>query len=134
MDNESKCGKVALIFTDDGQVICPICGIIRVEHYPTGDVFIHNDPYPGGSHLPDVNVVAPAFLDDRLLGFGFGAVEQITGRRLGETHQNVVALQLEALAVGRFDLQGGVVVGQDGAGLEGTVLFEEQIHGLARVC
>ena len=67
-------------------------------------------------------------------GFGFGAVEQITGRRLGETHQNVVALQLEALAVGRFDLQGGVVVGQDGAGLEGTVLFEEQIHGLARVC
>src|SRR5215469_13431218 len=27
-----------------------------------GDVFIHNDPYHGGSHLPDVNVVAPAFL------------------------------------------------------------------------
>ena len=26
-----------------------------------GDVFIHNDPYQGGSHLPDVNVVAPAY-------------------------------------------------------------------------
>ena len=26
-----------------------------------GDVFIHNDPYFGGSHLPDVNVVRPAF-------------------------------------------------------------------------
>src|ERR1700722_16392109 len=24
-----------------------------------GDVFIHNDPYFGGSHLPDVNVVRP---------------------------------------------------------------------------
>ena len=35
-----------------------------------GDVFIHNDPYQGGSHLPDVNVVAPAFLGDTLLGFG----------------------------------------------------------------
>jgi len=35
-----------------------------------GDVFIHNDPYQGGSHLPDVNVVAPAFVDDVLLGFG----------------------------------------------------------------
>jgi hypothetical protein len=35
-----------------------------------GDVFIHNDPYHGGSHLPDVNVVAPAFSSDRLLGFG----------------------------------------------------------------
>ncbi|MGH7153955.1 MAG: hydantoinase B/oxoprolinase family protein, partial [Acetobacteraceae bacterium] len=35
-----------------------------------GDVFIHNDPYQGGSHLPDVNVVAPAFHGSRLLGFG----------------------------------------------------------------
>src|SRR3954454_23749883 len=36
-----------------------------------GDVFIHNDPYHGGSHLPDVNVIAPAFHEGRLLGFGF---------------------------------------------------------------
>ena len=35
-----------------------------------GDVFIHNDPYHGGSHLPDINVVAPAFFGERLLGFG----------------------------------------------------------------
>jgi N-methylhydantoinase B len=34
-----------------------------------GDVFIHNDPYEGGSHLPDVNVVSPAYHDGRLLGF-----------------------------------------------------------------
>src|SRR6476469_1025042 len=31
-----------------------------------GDVFIHNDPYQGGSHLTDVNVVAPAFYQGRL--------------------------------------------------------------------
>src|SRR5580658_5742933 len=63
-----------------------------------GDVFIHNDPYQGGSHLPDVNVVAPAFHDDRLLGFGcvrahwpdvgsatpgsYGAVTEIYGEGL----------------------------------------------------
>ena len=46
-----------------------------IDHYPLhtmqpGDVFIHNDPYHGGSHLPDVNVVAPAFFGNRLLGFG----------------------------------------------------------------
>ncbi len=35
-----------------------------------GDVFIHNDPYQGGSHLPDVNVVSPAFHEGVLLGFG----------------------------------------------------------------
>ncbi len=37
--------------------------------FQPGDVFIHNDPYFGGSHLPDVNVVTPAFADGRLLGF-----------------------------------------------------------------
>jgi len=63
-----------------------------------GDVFIHNDPYHGGSHLPDVNVVAPAFFGDRLLGFGcvrahwpdigsatpgsYGAVTEIYGEGL----------------------------------------------------
>jgi N-methylhydantoinase B len=37
--------------------------------FAPGDVFIHNDPYFGGSHLPDVNVVTPAFHEDALLGF-----------------------------------------------------------------
>ena len=37
--------------------------------FEPGDVFIHNDPYFGGSHLPDVNVVMPAFHDGTLLGF-----------------------------------------------------------------
>src|ERR1700750_354316 len=32
-----------------------------------GDVFIHNDPYDGGSHLPDVNVVAPAYFGTRMV-------------------------------------------------------------------
>jgi N-methylhydantoinase B len=39
------------------------------ERFEPGDVFIHNDPYFGGSHLPDVNVVTPAFHGDALLGF-----------------------------------------------------------------
>lgn len=34
-----------------------------------GDVFVHNDPYFGGTHLPDVNVVTPAYFDGVLLGF-----------------------------------------------------------------
>ena len=34
-----------------------------------GDVFIHNDPYFGGSHLPDVNIVSPSFHKGQLLGF-----------------------------------------------------------------
>jgi len=34
-----------------------------------GDLYLVNDPYHGGSHLPDVNVVRPAFHDGRLLGY-----------------------------------------------------------------
>jgi N-methylhydantoinase B len=34
-----------------------------------GDVFIHNDPYFGGSHLPDVNVVRPAYYGGSLVGY-----------------------------------------------------------------
>ena len=63
-----------------------------------GDVFIHNDPYFGGSHLPDVNVVRPAFSDCELLGYtclrahwpdigsatpgSYGAVTEIFGEGL----------------------------------------------------
>src|SRR5262252_2164225 len=63
-----------------------------------GDVFVHNDPYFGGSHLPDVNVVRPAFQDGNLLGYtclrahwpdigsatpgSYGAVTQIFGEGL----------------------------------------------------
>src|SRR3954464_682549 len=83
-----------------------------------GDVFIHNDPYHGGSHLPDVNVIAPAFFDGRLIGFGcvrahwpdigsatpgsYGAVTEIYGEGLrlppvrlyrdGEPDPNVEAI------------------------------------------
>ena len=68
------------------------------ERFEDGDVYIHNDPYFGGSHLPDVNVVTPAFHDGRLLGFAcirahwpdvgsatpgsYGAVTEIYGEGL----------------------------------------------------
>jgi N-methylhydantoinase B len=63
-----------------------------------GDVFIHNDPYVGGSHLPDVNAVRPAFFEGELLGYAclrahwpdigsatpgsYGAVTEIFGEGL----------------------------------------------------
>ena len=37
------------------------------EEFHPGDVFIGNDPYHGGGHLPDYNVYAPVFADGRLI-------------------------------------------------------------------
>ena len=35
------------------------------EEMRTGDVFVANDPYHGGGHLPDYNVFAPVVVDNR---------------------------------------------------------------------
>ncbi len=38
--------------------------------FSEGDIFVANDPYvAGGTHLPDVNLAMPAFVDGKLLGF-----------------------------------------------------------------
>jgi N-methylhydantoinase B len=39
------------------------------HHLRAGDVFIANDPYDGGAHTLDVNVLAPVFVGDELLGW-----------------------------------------------------------------
>lgn len=47
---------------------------IRHKYRPTeiaaGDMFLANDPYSGGgTHLPDINVIAPVFVGGRIVGF-----------------------------------------------------------------
>jgi len=54
-----------------------LLGVVRevLRRYPSealkpGDVFAANDPYTGGgTHLPDITVVAPVFVEGRLFGF-----------------------------------------------------------------
>jgi N-methylhydantoinase B len=43
---------------------------VRDEPQRPGASWILNDPYAGGTHLPDITVITPVFADDRvLLGF-----------------------------------------------------------------
>jgi N-methylhydantoinase B len=41
----------------------------RGELLRPGDVIMHNDPYGGASHGPDVGFIVPVFLDGQLVGF-----------------------------------------------------------------
>ena len=41
---------------------------LGVDEFREGDVFVANDPYHGGGHLPDYNVFAPVFADDPRTG------------------------------------------------------------------
>ena len=40
------------------------------EEISEGDLFILNDPYFGGSHLPDITIIRPIFYEGRLLFYG----------------------------------------------------------------
>jgi N-methylhydantoinase B len=54
-----------------------LLGVVRevLARYPPADlapddVFLSNDPYTGGgTHLPDINVISPVFVDGSLFGF-----------------------------------------------------------------
>ena len=39
------------------------------EQHADGDLWILNDPYRGGTHLPDITLISPAFHEGELLGF-----------------------------------------------------------------
>ena len=117
-----------------------------------GDVFIHNDPYFGGSHLPDVNVVRPALCDGQLLGYAclrahwpdvgsatpgsYGAVTQIFGEGL-----RIPPLRL--IECGRLDTDLEKLIlanvrtpderkGDLGAQLAATLRAAERLSALAR--
>ncbi len=52
-----------------------------------GDVFIMNDPFDGGMHLPDVFVIKPVYHEDTLIGYGVATAHHgdIGGRLLGSS-------------------------------------------------
>jgi N-methylhydantoinase B len=117
-----------------------------------GDVFIHNDPYCGGSHLPDVNVVRPAFHEGRLLGYAclrahwpdvgsatpgsYGAVTEIFGEGL-----RIPPVRLASRGVPNADVEKLILAnvrtpderkGDLGAQLAATLRATERLHALAR--
>ena len=117
-----------------------------------GDVFVHNDPYFGGSHLPDVNVVRPAFHDGELLGYAclrahwpdigsatpgsYGAVTEIFGEGL-----RIPPLRLISRGALNVDLEKLILAnvrtpderkGDLGAQLAATLRATERLKALAR--
>jgi N-methylhydantoinase B len=117
-----------------------------------GDVFIHNDPYFGGSHLPDINVVRPAFHDGQLLGYAclrahwpdvgsatpgsYGAVTEIFGEGI-----RLPPVRLISRGVLDADLEKVILAnvrtpeerkGDLGAQLAATLRATERLQALAR--
>jgi N-methylhydantoinase B len=51
-----------------GAMPSAVAAVLDEPHAP-GDAWILNDPYRGGTHLPDITVVQPLFADGELAGF-----------------------------------------------------------------
>ena len=51
-----------------GAMPTAVAAVLGEVHAP-GRSWILNDPYKGGTHLPDVTVITPVFVDDELLAF-----------------------------------------------------------------
>ena len=51
-----------------GAMPAAVAAVLGEDHAP-GRSFVLNDPYRGGTHLPDITVVTPVFAGDALLGF-----------------------------------------------------------------
>jgi N-methylhydantoinase B len=43
---------------------------IGIDHLAPGDTVVLNDPFRGGSHLPDITMVTPIFFEGELVGYG----------------------------------------------------------------
>jgi N-methylhydantoinase B len=50
-----------------GAMPSAVAAVVGEDHGP-GDAWVLNDPYSGGTHLPDVTVISPVFADE-LIGF-----------------------------------------------------------------
>jgi N-methylhydantoinase B len=66
-----------------------------------GDLFITNDPYDGSTHLPDIVLVKPIFLDGSLIGYSVALAHMtdIGGRMPGGNASDSTELYQEGLRI-----------------------------------
>jgi 5-oxoprolinase (ATP-hydrolysing) len=80
----------------------------RFEPFDVGDVLVTNDPFAGGSHLPDVTVVTPVFLPETTVPSFFvasrGHHADIGGRTPGSMPANSTTLEEEGVLIEGFQL------------------------------
>jgi N-methylhydantoinase B len=86
-----------------GSIMYALEGIRRKfgDDMHPGDIFVNNDPYEGGSHLPDLFVLKPLFVDGELVAFS-GAeahMSDIGGRVPGSNAADSTELYQEGLRI-----------------------------------
>lgn len=83
-----------------GAMPAAVAAVLDREHAP-GVAWVLNDPYAGGTHLPDITVVTPAFHDGALLGFAASRAHHadVGGRVPGSMPADSTTLDEEGVVI-----------------------------------
>ena len=63
------CAQAAHIPVHLGSMAYAMTDIVGSVEWQPGDMVVLNDPFKGGTHLPDVTLIAPLFVDGERIGF-----------------------------------------------------------------
>lgn len=83
-----------------GSMAYAMADVVAAISWRPGDVVMFNDPYLGGTHLPDVTVVTPVFVDDRHVGFAANRAH----------HADIGAEQPGSMPLSRTLAEEGVII------------------------
>jgi N-methylhydantoinase B len=81
------------------------------EDHGAGRPWILNDPYRGGTHLPDITVITPVLLDGELLGFAASRAHHadVGGRVPGSMPADSATLDEEGVVISPRPLDGDAI-------------------------
>ncbi len=87
---------------------------IAAFDFAPGDVAILNDPYRGGTHLPDITLVTPIFVDAQTLGV-FGKPQESRARPFAFAasrahHADVGGMSPGSMPIARELIQEGIII------------------------
>lgn len=101
-----------------GSMAFAMADVVGAQQWQPGDVLLLNDPYLGGTHLPDVTVVSPVFCAGTLVAFVANRAH----------HANIGASSPGSMPIAESLYDEGAVIGptlvERGGALNKQVIFE----------
>ena len=83
-----------------GAMPTAVAAVVEEDHRP-GDAWILNDPYRGGTHLPDITLISPVFAGSDLIGFAANRAHHadVGGRAPGSMPADSRSLEEEGVVI-----------------------------------
>src|SRR5579875_3356771 len=83
-----------------GAMPAAVASVLDEEHSPERSLIL-NDPYRGGTHLPDITVITPVFVEDRLVAFAANRAHHadVGGPTPGSMPADSTTLQDEGIVI-----------------------------------